>query len=157
MAVTKIRKFSSSILLGLLVVSIAVCLAFFFLGDVTLDPAGNKVYAYTDYLLYWAYALVVLTLVATAFFAITSLVQGFRTNPKKALRSLLFFVFIIVIMCVAFAMGDSTPLAVNEDSASYNTPFWLKTIDMCIYTCYVLVVLIFVAMIWGSISKKLSK
>lgn len=157
MAVTKIRKISSSVLLILMVVSIAVCLAFFFLGDVTLDPAGNKVYAYTDYMLYWTYALVIITLIVTAFFAITSLVQGFRINPKKALRSLLFFVFFIAIMVISYAIGDSTSMAVNEDSAAYNTPFWLKTIDMCLYTSYALIALIVVAMIWGAISKKLSK
>ena len=44
MAVTKIRKISSWTLLVLLVVSVAVCLAFF-VGGVELDASGNKVYA----------------------------------------------------------------------------------------------------------------
>ena len=63
MAVTKIRKISSWTLLILLVVSVAVCLAFF-VGGVELDASGNKVYANTDLVLYWGYALVALTLVA---------------------------------------------------------------------------------------------
>lgn len=64
MAVTKIRKISSWTLLVLIVVSVAVCLAFF-VGGVELDASGNKVYANTDLVLYWGYALVALTLIAT--------------------------------------------------------------------------------------------
>lgn len=156
MAVTKIRKISSWTLLVLLVVSVAVCLAFF-VGGVELDGAGNKVYANTDIMLYWGYALVVLTLVATLVFAIASLIQGFRTNPKKALRSLLMFILLIVILIVTYLVGDGTPMAVNEDSAQYNTSGWLKIIDMCIYTSYTLMALIVIAVIWGGISKRLAK
>ena len=155
MAVTKIRKISSWTLLVLLVVSVAVCLAFF-VGGVELDASGNKVYANTDLVLYWGYALVALTLVATLAFSIISLIQGFR-NPKRALQSLLVFIVLIVILGVTYAIGDGTPMSVNEDSAQYNTPGWLKTIDMCIYTAYTLVALIIVGVIWGGIRKRLAK
>ena len=156
MAVTKIRKISSWTLLVLLVVSVAVCLAFF-VGGVELDAAGNKVYVNTDLVLYWGYALVALTLIATIVFAIVSLIQGFRTNPKRALQSLLVFIVLIVILGITYAIGDGTPMSVNEDSAQYNTPGWLKIIDMCIYTTYTLVALIVVGVIWGGIRKRLSK
>lgn len=112
MAVTKIRKISSWTLLVLIVVSVAVCLAFF-VGGVELDASGNKVYANTDLVLYWGYALVALTLIATLVFAIASLIQGFRTNPKKALQGLLVFILLIVILGVSYAIGDSTPMSVN--------------------------------------------
>ena len=156
MAVTKIRKISSWTLLVLLVVSIAVCLAFF-VGGVELDGAGNKVYANTDLMLYWGYTLAVLTPVVTLIFSILALIQGFRSNPKKALRSLLVFILLIVILAVSYALGDGTPMSVNEESAQYNTPGWLKTIDMCLYTAYTLVFLIIVAVIWGGVSKRLAK
>ena len=156
MAVTKIRKISSWTLLILLVVSVAVCLAFF-VGGVELDASGNKVYANTDLVLYWGYALVALTLIATIVFAIVSLIQGFRTNPKRAFQSLLVFIVLIVILGITYAIGDGTPMAVNEDSAQYNTPGWLKIIDMCIYTTYTLVALIIVGVIWGGIRKRLAK
>ena len=104
MAVTKIRKISSWTLLVLLVVSVAVCLAFF-VGGVELDAAGNKVYANTDLVLYWGYTLVALTLIATIVFAIISLIQGFRTNPKRALQSLLVFILLIVILAITYAMA----------------------------------------------------
>lgn len=156
MAVTKIHRISKWTLLVLLVVSIAVCLAFF-VGGVEIDVAGNKVYANTDLMLYWGYALVILTLVVTLIFSITSLIQGFRNNPKKTLQSLLVFVLLIVILGISYALGDGTPMSVNDDSAKFNTPGWLKTIDMCLYTAYTLVGLIIVAVIWGSISKRLAK
>ena len=152
MAVTKIRKISSWTLLVLLVVSVAV-----FVGGVELDASGNKVYANTDLVLYWGYALVALTLIATLAFSIISLIQGFRTNPKRALQSLLVFILLIVILAITYAIGDGTPMSVNEDSAQYNTPGWLKTIDMCIYTAYTLVALIIVGVIWGGIRKRLAK
>ena len=142
MAVTKIRKISSWTLLVLLVVSIAVCLAFF-VGGVELDGAGNKVYANTDLMLYWGYTLAVLTLVVTLIFSILALIQG--------------FILLIVILAVSYALGDGTPMSVNEESAQYNTPGWLKTIDMCLYTAYTLVFLIIVAVIWGGVSKRLAK
>ena len=62
-----------------------------------------------------------------------------------------------MILGITYAIGDGTPMAVNEDSAQYNTPGWLKIIDMCIYTTYTLVALIIVGVIWGGIRKRLAK
>ena len=45
-----------------------------------------------------------------------------RQNPKRALQSLLVFIVLIVILGITYAIGDGTPMSVNEDSAQYNTP-----------------------------------
>jgi len=45
----------------------------------------------------------------------------------------------------------------NADSQTYNTPFWLKTTDMWIYSSYILIILIVAAVVWGTIKKMMSK
>ena len=64
MAVTKIRKVSSSTLLALSVISVIIFAVFFF-GGAEVDAKGNKDYAYTGLLLFWTYALFLVTFAAT--------------------------------------------------------------------------------------------
>ena len=68
MAVTKIRKVSSTTLLVLLALSVLI-FVLFFAGGSELDAKGNKDYAFTGILLYWTYFLFIVTVLATLFFA----------------------------------------------------------------------------------------
>ncbi len=78
MAVTKIRKVSSTTLLVLLALSVLI-FVLFFAGGSELDAKGNKDYAFTGILLYWTYFLFIVTVLATLFFAGRSI----ATNKTK--------------------------------------------------------------------------
>lgn len=154
MAVSKSRKVSGWILIVLLIISAIVCGLFFF-GGVNYDEVeGIKAYNQTSILLWWTYILVAFTLIATLLFAIVGFSKLFKKSPKRALRGLLGFVGLIVLLIVTYLVGNGDPSSLqmlSEDSNQYMTSFWLKTSDMVIYSCEVLLVLCVVALIWGAI------
>ena len=157
MAITKIRKMSSWILTGVIVISVIVFAMFYFGGVV--DPAAeNKEPVNTSLLLYWCYALFGVTMICLILFGIMQFFSSLKTKPKAALGSLVVVVAFFVLLGITYAIGDSTPLpGINVDSAQFNTPGWLKISDMWIYSTYVLLGLSIVAMIAGSLKKILNK
>lgn len=154
MAVTKIRKISSTTLLVLSAISVITFLLFF-LGGSELDAKGNKVYEFTGILLSWSYVLLVATICATILFALRNLASAFKSNSRNALMSLGALVAFVILLVVTYAIGDGTPIpGLNDASQGFNTSGWLKMTDMWLYSTYVLFILAVVAVIWGGISKR---
>ena len=157
MAVTKIRKMSSWMLTGVIIISVIV-LAMFYLGGVVDPAAENKEPVNTSLLLYWCYALFGITMVCLVLFGIMQFFSSLKTKPKTALGSLVVLVAFVILMGVSYAIGDPTPLpGINSDSEQFNTPGWLKISDMWIYSTYVLLGFSVLAMIAGSLKKILNK
>ena len=155
MAVTKIRKVSSTTLLVLLALSVLI-FVLFFAGGSELDAKGNKDYAFTGILLYWTYFLFLVTIVATIYFALRNIVSAFQTNSRRAMLSIGSLVAFVVLLGITYAIGDGEPIkGLNEASQSYNTSGWLKVTDMWLYSIYVLFVVTLGAVIWGGVSKRL--
>ncbi|MDY6121794.1 MAG: hypothetical protein SPI72_01745 [Porphyromonas sp.] len=155
MAVTKIRKLSSWTLLAAMAISVIVLLAFF-LGGSEMDGA-HKIYNFTDGLLYWTYAIFFITAVVAVVFALTGLARSFKTNARKAMISVGSVVLLAVVMIVSYALGGTNPLALNADSAAYNTPEMLRLTDMWLFTIYVMFALVLLAIVWGAIGKALKR
>ncbi len=155
MAVTAIRKASSSILVTLSAISLVVFAVFFF-GGSEINAEGNKVYAYTELLLYWSYVLLGLAALSTLVFAVKSLIESFGRNPKNALISVGGFVALVALLLVTYLMGDTTPIPGN-DEGGFNTEGWLKLTDMWIYSTYVLVGLNVLAVLWGGVKGFVNK
>lgn len=158
MAVTKIRKISSTILLILLAISVVVC-GVFFLGGKTVEPeTGNTNYHQTGLLLFLMYGLGLLTLLITIVFSLISFAKGFKTNRKRAITNLTMILALVTILVITYVIGDGTPLVgVHEDSLEFNTPGWLKTIDMCLYSIYALFGITIIALVAGAIRKAFVK
>ena len=159
MAVTKIRKISSWILLAVMALSIGVLLMFF-LGGVTPESHPNwKEYNFTDQLLYWMYIMVGMAIIALLAFGLFQFVLSLKTNPKSALASLGVIVVIAALFGITYAMGDPTPIPsiTNADIAKYNVPLWLKVSDMWIYSIYILATLCIVATFASQLKKVFSK
>ena len=155
MAVTKIRKVSSTTLLVLTVVSVLIFILFC-AGGAELDAKGNKDYAFTGILLYWTYFLFLVTIVATIYFALRNIISAFQTNSRRAMLSIGSLVAFVVLLGITYAIGDGEPIkGLNEASQSYNTSGWLKVTDMWLYSIYVLFIATIGAAIWGGVSKRL--
>ena len=157
MAVTKIRKVSSYTLLILSCISVLI---FFlvFLGGSETDAKGNTVYEYTGILLFWTYALFLVTVCATLVFACKNFISTFQTNSRGALVSIGGVVAFLALLAITYAIGSGEPIkGLNEASQSYNTSGWLKVTDMWLYSTYVLFILTVGAAIWGGISKALKR
>lgn len=149
MAVTKIRKVSSTVLLIIAILTIAVMAAFIFGGYI--DPAAAKpVPRFTDLLLFTCYGVLLVTLLVMIVFAFVGFAGKFKANPKGALGGLLAIVALAVLLIVTYAIGSTAPISLGADSAKYNTDFYLKFTDMWLYTIYVMMILCIGALIWGA-------
>lgn len=154
MAVTKSRRTAGWTLIALLIVSLVVCLIFFFGGTNTEEVAGYKAYNQTGLLLIWTYIMIGITLLATLFFSIIGFFQLFARNKKKAMRGLLSLIAIIALLVITYIIGNGDTNSIkmlSEDSNRFLTPGWLKTTDMMIYSSVVLLILNIVAIVWSSI------
>lgn len=156
MAVTGIRKTSSYTFLALVAISVIV-FALFLFGGSELDMKENKVYAYTDVLLYWTYALGILSVVTVLFFVVKDFIAELAASPSAALKKIAGPIALIVLLLVTYAIGDTTPLKLNEEAQRFNAPFWLKFSDMWIYSVYVLLFLTIVAAIAGAVKSALNR
>ncbi|MDO5035700.1 MAG: hypothetical protein Q4D93_01920 [Porphyromonas sp.] len=150
MAVTKIRKTSSSVLLIIAIVTVAVFGLFLFGGYI--DPSAAKPEPrYTDVLLYLCYGILILAIAVMVGFAIWTFAQKLRTNPKGALGALLVIVALAAMLGTTYALGGTQPLRFSGDFVQYNTDHYLKFSDMWILSIYIMLGLTIVAMIWGAI------
>ena len=156
MAVTGIRKTSSYTFLALIAISVIV-FALFLFGGSELDMKDNKVYAYTDVLIYWTYALGILSVVTVLFFVVKDFIAELAASPSAALKKIAGPIALIVLLLVTYAIGDTTPLKLNEEAQRFNAPFWLKFSDMWIYSVYVLLFLTIVAAIAGAVKSALNR
>ena len=156
MAVTGIRKTSSYTFLALVAISVIV-FALFLFGGSELDMKDNKVYAYTDVLIYWTYALGILSVVTVSFFVVKDFIAELAASPSAALKKIAGPIALIVLLLVTYAIGDTTPLKLNEEAQRFNAPFWLKFSDMWIYSVYVLLFLTIVAAIAGAVKSALNR
>ena len=156
MAVTGIRKTSSYTFLALVAISVIV-FALFLFGGSELDMKDNKVYAYTDVLIYWTYALGILSVVTVLFFVVKDFIAELSARPSGALKKIAGPIALVVLLLVTYAIGDTTPLKLNEEAQRFNAPFWLKFSDMWIYSVYVLLFLTIVAAIAGAVKSALNR
>ncbi|RKW46465.1 MAG: hypothetical protein D8B41_03255 [Porphyromonas sp.] len=156
MAVTGIRKTSSYTFLALVAISVIV-FALFLFGGSELDMKDNKVYAYTDVLIYWTYALGILSVVTVLFFVVKDFIAELAASPSAALKKIAGPIALVVLLLVTYAIGDTTPLKLNEEAQRFNAPFWLKFSDMWIYSVYVLLFLTIVAAIAGAVKSALNR
>ena len=155
MAVTKIRKVSSTTLLVLTVVSVLIFILFF-AGGAELDAKGNKDYTFTGILLYWTYFLSIATIVATIFFAGRSIATNKTKDAVARKSNLISTVVLVVSLVLGYLIGSGEAIkGLNEASQAYNTSGWLKVTDMWLYSTYVLFVVTLGAVVWGGVSKRL--
>lgn len=158
MAVTKIRKFSSWILILCTIITLVVLGLFFFGGD--NEPYKGEMWnpKYVDLLLYWQYALMGITALAAVLLGIYQFASSFKNNPKGGVMGLIVIVLFFAMLFITYAIGDTTPVnVINSEAQEFNTPFWLKITDMWLYSTYILTGLVIVAIIAGSVKRLLGK
>lgn len=162
MAVTKISRISRWTLYALSAVTI-VLIALFFLGG-TVQPENQYVElvgiaepSFTDGLLYWIYILLGITIFSVFAFSVIGFINNFRHNRKRAINSLLTLLVFAVLLVVAYALGDGTPLNILGYEGTDNVPAMLKLTDMWIYSVYILMSLIILAMLFSPLINRIGK
>ncbi len=158
MAVTKIRKLSSWVLIACTVITLVVLGMFFFGGD--NEPYKGELWnpIYVDLLLQWQYVLFAGAFFATIIFAVWQFITNFKINPKGGVMGLIVLVMFAGLMFITYAMGSEVPVPVlNSEAQAFNTPFWLKITDMWLYSTYVLTFLVILAIFAGSLKNIFNK
>ncbi len=150
MAVTKIHRISRMTLIISVIISIVV-LGLYFLGgqvpDVDKIGADMSQPLFTDLVLYWMYALLIITIVVLIGFAIVDFFRGLKENPKKALSGLYALLAIAAVLIVTYVIGDGTLLSIPGYEGSDNVPAILKLTDMWLYSMYFMLVITVLAIL----------
>ncbi|WP_299232064.1 hypothetical protein [uncultured Bacteroides sp.] len=92
---------------------------------------------HTETLIFLTYGMLAVTIIITLLGGLAKFASSFKDNPASALKSLIGFVLIIVLLVVAYNMGSDAPVTL-ADGTTYADVLWLKVTDMLIYSTYVL-------------------
>lgn len=150
MAVTKIRRTSSTVFLISIFITLAVIGLFLFGGQVAPEQkivADMSQPVFTDMMLYWAYILLVITIVALILFAIFGFFHSLKTSPKSALGGLLVLVAIVAVLGVSYTLGSGELLNIPGYDGQDNNPGTLKMTDMWIFSMYFMLIISVVAIL----------
>lgn len=110
-----------------------VILGFFIFGGEVPDQIYTTP-VYTASLLNWAYILFIIAVVAALIFPIVRLF----TRPKQAMKSFIGLGVLVIVVLIAYAMADGTPMNIIGYSGPDNVPSRLIFSDTIIYTMYIL-------------------
>ena len=149
---------------------ILIVLGLFYLGG---DAQGADVIAGVDpemwqpantnallMLIYGLFGLAAGQAVRTNILSVVAAVFQFgaalKDSPANAIKSLLGLVLLVVVLVIAWAAGDGTPMNIPGYDGTDNVPFWLKLTDMFLYSIYILLFVTIVAIIASGIKKKIS-
>ncbi len=89
---------------------------------------------YTSTLLNWAYILFGIAIIAAIIFPIIRLFS----RPKQAMKSFIGLAVVVVVVLIAYAMADGTPMKIIGYNGPDNVPSMLILSDTIIYTMYIL-------------------
>jgi hypothetical protein len=152
----KIKNYTSLLLYVFLVITLIILSIFFYRSSTLFIPDDadfqTKVDAYghiVDVLLYWSYGLLILALFFSVFFPVKRLIQ----EPKKGIKSLIALGIFAVIVLIAYAFSDGTPLNLKGYMGQDNVSTTLKFADTLLYTTYFLLVLAVLSVIYSEIVK----
>lgn len=128
-------KVSYYVMYAIFAVIIIVLALFYFVGYT--NPVGEyNAPKHTETLIYLMYILFGIAVLSAVVAAIAQFAAAFRDNVKNALKSLIGFVLLVVLILVTYAMGSDVPVKTGD--GVYSDAFWLKITDMFLYSTYFL-------------------
>jgi hypothetical protein len=137
-----IEKIPGISALVMVFVSFILVLLMYVGGDAEsiLDGAGEplSVPKFTDALLYWTYALMVLIFVIAILMVALNYVKSFISDTMGALKSLIPIALFVLIFVVAWNLGTGEKISIIGYEGTENEGFWAQFTDMVIYSLYAL-------------------
>jgi uncharacterized membrane protein len=110
-----------------------------------------------EIVLYWLYFLLLISLSAVLFFSLMQFISNWRDNPKSIIRPLIWTVVLGTLLGGTFLLGSGMPLKMDGYEGVENSYYWLKMIDMWIYTLYILlginILVVFIGILWSYFKK----
>ena len=143
-----------------MIVGIIATAMFFFGGsEGSLEVAGDflDIPKFTNVLLYWIYALVVLVILATFGFVIAKLVETFKVDPKRGLTSVLVVLAAVALCALCWFLGSPEKVEILGYEGTDNVGNMARLSDAMMYLVYILTASTVVALVWGVIYTKVKK
>ena len=144
----KIKKYLNILTIVMVVITLVIFGLFLFGGNVP-----NQLYTtpvYTGTLLTWCYILGVIAVILALIFPLINLF----TRPKQAVKTFIGLGIIFILILIAYALSDGTPLDIPGYNGPDNVPGRVIMADTLIYTISFLLVGAFLAIIGTSIYRK---
>ena len=154
-------KLFPKVTLWVLMVVGIIATAMFFLGgsEGSLEVAGDflDIPKFTNVLLYWIYALVVLVILATFGFVIAKLVETFKVDPKRGLTSVLVVLAAVALCALCWFLGSPEKIEILGYEGTDNVGNMARLSDAIMYLVYILTASTVAALIWGVVYTKVKK
>jgi len=144
-----LNKISTVALWLCMTVTLVLSIGFFwvYFTQQTIDRESSEVSA----LLSWLFSLLILTVSTGLIFSLFSFIRQWKNNPRKVKRSLIIMFIWGLLLLIAWILGNGNPLPLIGYKGNENTYFWLKLIDMWLYSIYTLMGIGFIALFGGII------
>ena len=154
-------KLFPKVTLWVLMVVGIVATALFFLGgsEGSLEVAGDflDIPKFTNVLLYWIYALVVLVILVTFGFVIAKLVETFKVDPKRGLVSVGVVLSAVALCALCWFLGSPEKVEILGYEGTDNVGNMARMSDAIMYLVYILTASTVAALVWGVIYTKVKK
>ena len=144
----------------LMIVGIIATAMFFFGGsEGSLEVAGDflDIPKFTNVLLYWIYALVVLVILVTFGFVLAKLVETFKVDPKRGLVSVAVVLGAVALCALCWFLGSPEKVEILGYEGTDNVGAMARMSDAIMYLVYILTASTIVALIWGVIYTRVKK
>ena len=144
----------------LMLVGILAAVMFFVGGsEGSLEVAGDflDIPKFSDVLLYWIYALVVLVILATFGFVIAKLVETFKVDPKRGLTSVVVVLAAVCLCALCWFLGSPEKVEILGYEGTDNVGNMARLSDAMMYLVYILTASTVAALVWGVIYTKVKQ
>ena len=144
----------------LMLVGIIATAMFFFGGsEGSLEVAGDflDIPKFTNVLLYWIYALVVLVILVTFGFVLAKLVETFKVDPKRGLVSVGVVLGAVALCALCWFLGSPEKVEILGYEGTDNVGAMARMSDAIMYLVYILTASTVAALVWGVIYTRVKK
>lgn len=144
----------------LMLVGIIATAMFFFGGsEGSLEVAGDflDIPKFTNVLLYWIYALVVLVILVTFGFVLAKLVETFKVDPKRGLVSVGVVLGAVALCALCWFLGSPEEVEILGYEGTDNVGNMARMSDAIMYLVYILTASTVAALVWGVIYTRVKK
>lgn len=143
------KKILNIVTIAMFVITAVLLGLFMFGGRVPNQQYDTPVYTAT--FLNWAYVLFGIAIIVALIFPIARLF----TRPKQAMKSFIGLAVVVVIILIAYALSDGTPMKIPGYTGTDNIPSMLKFSDTILITMYILFGGAFLAIAGSEIYRKI--
>lgn len=119
-------KYLSIIRIVLIVISVAIVAAAFLTQGSAPEPD-------VDAMLRWTYAMVGIATLSAVLLPLVNIAK----NPKSVVRSLIGLAIVAVVVLIAYALSDTTPVYTPGNAEGYTDALELRLSDTGLITTYI--------------------